>query len=100
MATIAQKVGPKFQVTIPKHVRDALGIKAGDLVETSFTREGAAIIRPVDLVPRKVDIEQELKAAMADVKAGHVSKPFKSARALVRDALRHGRESAKNRPVR
>ena len=99
MASLAQKVGPKFQVTMPKKVREALGIKAGDLVETSLGREGA-IIRPVELVPRKVDIEQELEAAMAEVKAGRVSKPFKSARALVRDALRHGREGAKNRPVR
>jgi AbrB family looped-hinge helix DNA binding protein len=99
MALSAQKVGPKFQVTIPKKVREALGIKAGDLVETSLGREGA-VIRPVELVPRKVDIEKELEAAMAEVKAGRVSKPFKSARALVHDALRHGREGAKNRPVR
>ena len=99
MASTAQKVGPKFQVTIPKKVREALGIKAGDLVETSLGREGA-IIRPVDLVPRKVDIKKELDAAMAEMKSGRVSKPFKSARALVRDALRHGREGAKNRPLR
>lgn len=99
MASIAQRVGPKFQVTIPKKVRDALGIKAGDLVETMLGREGA-IIRPVELVPRKVDIERELEAAMADVKAGRMSKPFKSARALVRDARRRGRELSKNRSVR
>ena len=99
MASTAQKVGPKFQVTIPKKVREALGIKAGDLVETSLGRDGA-VIRPVQLVPRTVDIEKELEAAMAEVKAGRVSKPFKSARALVRDALRHGREGAKNRPLR
>jgi AbrB family looped-hinge helix DNA binding protein len=86
-------------VTIPKKVREALGIKAGDLVETSLGREGA-VIRPVELVPRKVDIEKELEAAMAEVKAGRVSKSFTSARALVRDALRHGRKGAKNRRVR
>ncbi len=99
MASTAQKVGPKFQVTIPKKVREALGIKPGDLVETSLGREGA-LIRPVELVPRKVDIDHELEAAMAEVKAGRVSKPFKSARALVRDTLRRGRERTKNRPVR
>ena len=31
MATAATKVGPKFQVTIPKNVRDAVGLKVGDL---------------------------------------------------------------------
>lgn len=84
MATTAQKVGPKFQVTIPKQVRDALGIKAGDLVETSLTREGAAIIRPVVLVRRKVDIKKRLEAAERAVKEGRVYGPFNSAGAVMR----------------
>lgn len=83
MATTAQKVGPKFQVTIPKKVRDALGIKAGDLVETSLTREGAALIRPVVLVHRKVDLDKRFEAAEADVKAGRTVGPFKTARAAM-----------------
>lgn len=83
MATTAQKVGPKFQVTIPKKVRDALGIKAGDLVETSLTREGAALIRPVVLVHRKVDLGKRFEAAEADVKAGRTVGPFKTARAAM-----------------
>ncbi len=84
MATTAQKVGPKFQVTIPKKVRDALGIKAGDLVETSLTPEGAALIRPVVLVHRKVDhLDKRFEAAEADVKAGRTVGPFKTARAAM-----------------
>ncbi|MCC6847420.1 MAG: AbrB/MazE/SpoVT family DNA-binding domain-containing protein [Deltaproteobacteria bacterium] len=83
MAITAQKVGPKFQVTIPKKVRDALGIKAGDLVETSLTREGAALIRPVVLVHRKVDLDKRFEAAEADVKAGRTVGPFKTARAAM-----------------
>jgi AbrB family looped-hinge helix DNA binding protein len=83
LATTAQKVGPKFQVTIPKKVRDALGIKAGDLVETSLTREGAALIRPVVLVHRKVDLDKRFEAAEADVKAGRTVGPFKTARAAM-----------------
>lgn len=83
MATTAQKVGPKFQVTIPKKVREALGIKAGDLVETSLTREGAALIRPVVLVHRKVDLSKRFEAAEADVKAGRTVGPFKTARAAM-----------------
>jgi len=38
MATAATKVGPKSQVTIPKDVPDAVGLKGGDLVEASVGR--------------------------------------------------------------
>ena len=46
MATAATKVGPKFQVTIPKNVRDAVGLKVGDLVEASVGREGIVALLP------------------------------------------------------
>ena len=32
MVTAVTKVGPKFQVTIPKNVREAVGLKVGELV--------------------------------------------------------------------
>ena len=32
--TAVQKMGAKGQVTLPKRVREALGLKAGDLLET------------------------------------------------------------------
>ena len=44
MATAATKVGPKFQVTIPKNVRDAVGLKVGDLVEASVGRDGIVLL--------------------------------------------------------
>ncbi len=92
MSTAVQKMGAKGQVTLPKHVREALGLKAGDLLETVLTREGA-LTRPVELKPKKVDDNQEeaLAEAEADVKAGRVSKPYQSAHALIRDALAAGR---------
>ena len=83
MAVGVQKIGPKGQVTLPKHIRQALGLKTGELVETVLTPEGA-LTRPVELRPKKVDVESALAEAMADVKAGRVSKPYRSARALVR----------------
>lgn len=92
MATTAQKVGPKFQVTIPKQVRDALGIKAGDLVETSLGREGA-VIRPVDLVPRKVDLKKQLEESEAAVKAGRVLGPFKTAGAAMKAVKAYARRT-------
>ena len=81
MATTALKVGPKYQVTIPKDVRDALGIKVGDLVEATVDRRGA-LIRPVEVVPKKV--RRRLEAAEADVKAGRTLGPFKTASAAMR----------------
>jgi len=92
MAVSVQKVGPKGQVTLPKHVREALGLKTGALVETVLTR-GGALTRPVELRPKKVDLEAALAQAEADVKAGRVSKPFKSAREFVRIAQQHRRRA-------
>jgi AbrB family looped-hinge helix DNA binding protein len=92
MAVSVQKVGPKGQVTLPKHVREALGLKTGGLVETVLTREGA-LTRPVELRPKKVDVEAALAEAEADVKAGRVSKPFRSVREFVRIAKQHGRRA-------
>ena len=97
MANTAQKLGPKYQVTIPKTVREALGLRVGDLVETMLTREGA-VIRPVVLVPKKVDLDAQLKAAEAAVRAGRVLGPFKTAGAAMKAVKAYAR--AAKRPVR
>jgi AbrB family looped-hinge helix DNA binding protein len=39
------KVGPKFQVTIPKVAREAIGLSVGDLVEATPTKNGV-LLRP------------------------------------------------------
>lgn len=39
------KVGPKYQVTIPKEAREALRIKVGDLVEAAV-QEQTIVLRP------------------------------------------------------
>ena len=86
-------MGARGQVTLPKHVREALGLKAGDLLETVLVRRGA-LTRPVNPKAKRVedrDLELALAEAEADVKAGRVSKPYQSAQALVRDALAAGK---------
>jgi AbrB family looped-hinge helix DNA binding protein len=93
------RIKPKFQVTIPQAAREAVGFKIGDFLEATPTKEGV-LLRPKQLVDRKVELDRRLDEALADVKAGRVSKPYKSARPLVRDALGRGRERTKNRPVR
>lgn len=93
MSTAVQKMGARGQVTLPKHVREALGLKAGDLLETVLVRRGA-LTRPVDPKAKRVedrDLELALAEAEEDVKAGRVSKPYHSAHALVRDALAAGK---------
>jgi AbrB family looped-hinge helix DNA binding protein len=92
------KIRQKNQVTLPDTVRTAAGLKVGDLLDATVVR-GGVFLRPKAVVD-KVELDRRLGEALADVKAGRVSKPYKSARALVRDALGRGRERSKNRTVR
>lgn len=87
----ATKVGPKYQVVIPKDVREAVGLKPGDLIEAQLGRNGRIVLQPKVLVDR--GLERALAEAEADVKAGRMSKPFKSVREFVRLAKRHGRRA-------
>jgi len=48
LATITKK----GQLTVPKPIRDSLGLHTGDKVEFSINRKGEAIFRPVT---KKVD---------------------------------------------
>jgi AbrB family looped-hinge helix DNA binding protein len=47
----------KGQVTLPKTVRDAVGIKPGDRVEVSATASGAVLIK-------KAGVEDDYKATL------------------------------------
>jgi AbrB family looped-hinge helix DNA binding protein len=81
------KIGPKFQVVIPKKVREAAKLSVGDFVETTAVKDGV-LIRPKVVVDR--DLDTALGEALADVAAGRVSKSYSSAPALVRDLKRRG----------
>jgi AbrB family looped-hinge helix DNA binding protein len=52
----------KCQVTIPKEIRDALGLKAGDRVAFELTEDGNARILPVTAQ----DVAEARKAIIAD----------------------------------
>ena len=72
------KIGPKFQVTIPKAARTATGLKVGDIVEATATPRGI-LLKPKLVVDRDPELEKQLEASEADVKAGRVLGPFDSA---------------------
>jgi AbrB family looped-hinge helix DNA binding protein len=93
------RVGPKFQVTIPKEVREALGLKVGDFVQASVAPHNSIILRRKLLVDFDADLEEDLAAAEADYKAGRVLGPFDTAEetvaALGRGAGRQKRAARK-----
>ena len=61
---MATTVTSKGQVTIPKHVRDALKIKAGTKVAIDLAGDGKAILRKVRSVePRPDRFDRALGAA-------------------------------------
>jgi AbrB family looped-hinge helix DNA binding protein len=86
------KVGPKFQVTIPKAARVATGIKIGDLVEATPTK-GGIFLCPKIVVDRDPDLERQLKESAAAVEAGRVLGPFESAGAAMKAVKAYARRA-------
>jgi AbrB family looped-hinge helix DNA binding protein len=84
------RIGPKYQVVIPKKVREAVRLNVGDFVEATAVGQ-KVLLRPKIVVDRT--LEAALEEAIADVGAGRVSRSFRSARALVRDLKRRGRRA-------
>lgn len=84
------KVGPKFQVTIPKAARAATGIKVGDLVDATPTN-GGILLRPKLVVDRDPELERQLEESAAAVEAGRVLGPFKSAGAAMKAVKAYAR---------
>lgn len=63
------RVTSKGQVTIPKRVRDALGIEPGTKVEFGVEEPGRAFLRPAGK-PKKDDFERRLAKARAKFNLG------------------------------
>ncbi|ASJ17180.1 AbrB family transcriptional regulator [Thermococcus chitonophagus] len=74
MATVTKK----YQVTIPKEVREALGIKAGDEVVFVKTKEGYVIKRLEDFVKEMADLAKDIDETIKEMREG-LSKIFKEA---------------------
>jgi AbrB family looped-hinge helix DNA binding protein len=91
------KVGPKYQVVIPKEAREAIGIRAGDLVEATVTKEGI-VLRPKEVVDKRLDakIRKRLEAAEAAAKEGRVLGPFSTAGTAMRALKQRARARRHN----
>ena len=67
------KLTSKGQVTIPKRVRDALGIEPGSRVEFGMEDPGRAFVRPVEKAKakkKKSDFEKRIEKARANFDIG------------------------------
>ena len=87
MASEVLKVGPKYQVTIPKAVRVQLGLKVGDLVQARVGKNQSIILERKRLIDFKRSLEENLRESQADYEAGRYLGPFDTADDLM-EALR------------
>jgi len=98
MAIITTKVGPKYQVTIPRAVREVLRLEAGDLLEVRVAgRE--VMLRPKVLVDRDPELEQALAEADADIKAGRIYGPYEGAPQAIKGLSRAVKEERRRAAI-
>jgi len=72
------KVGASRQVVIPKRIHDKLGLSPGDYLEVEL-EENRVVFTPKALV------DKGIAEGLADLKAGRVSRAFKTARDLIQE---------------
>lgn len=58
----------KYQATIPREVRDALGLKSGDLVSFTLDEHGDAILRRETDDVRQAERAERLRAGVAEAR--------------------------------
>jgi AbrB family looped-hinge helix DNA binding protein len=70
------KVGPKYQVTIPKEVRDELDLHVGDLVQARVGEDHTIILKRKRIIDFDAELKADLAESEADYKAGRFYGPF------------------------
>ena len=93
--TALARLTGNHQVSIPKPIREALGLRLGTFFEVS-AEHGHVVLRPKILQDQAEFLKQlrkDVEASEAAVKAGRVLGPFDNAR----DAARALRDFAKKR---
>jgi AbrB family looped-hinge helix DNA binding protein len=92
-ATLARLTG-NHQISIPKPIRDALGLKLGDFFEVRAER-GVVVMRPKALEDKATlqQLKKDLEASKAAAKAGRVLGPFDSAGAAMKAVKAYARRA-------
>ncbi len=70
MQTLSSKVSEKFQITLPRQVREAILIKAGDRVVFVKEDSGVTIRRLDDLMDEVLDSFSDLEETEREFKQG------------------------------
>ena len=84
----------KGLLTLPKKVRDTLGIIPGDTVDVSV-RDGEVVLRPVRVIPKSQayfwtdKVQKRIKESEKDIESGRF-KDFDSADELLKELHREG----------
>ena len=81
------KVTRNYQVSIPKYVRQALGIKIGDMVSFDVQKNGKTLISPIAMIKKEQSYywspkwQKEMKQSEEDLRKGHF-KSFQTVKEL------------------
>lgn len=94
------KVGPKFEVVIPKELRRVAKLKVGDFLRAEW-RSNGILLKPAAIkqIKFKNELKRHLRDAEEDRKAGLVYGPFESAEELL-DSLHKGVKRLRKRSHR
>jgi len=79
-------IKPKFQVTLPAHLREQLRLEEGDLLEATVLNK-SIMLKPKAVVDRE-HVEAAITEGLRDHKEGRVRGPFKTMREFTKSLKR------------
>jgi AbrB family looped-hinge helix DNA binding protein len=83
----------KYQVVIPRHVREEIGLAIGDILEAKAER-GRIVFQPKSIVDRGI------AESIAEFKAGRASGPFETHAAFLDALHKRAKSSAGPKPTK
>jgi bifunctional DNA-binding transcriptional regulator/antitoxin component of YhaV-PrlF toxin-antitoxin module len=83
----------KYQVVIPQHVRDVIGVSVGDVFEAK-AEKGRIVFEPKSIVDRGI------AQSIAEFKAGESLGPFPTHKAFLAALRKDTKESSTKKPKR
>lgn len=63
-------VTKKYQITLPRKVREDLNIKAGEEVVFLKTRDGYKIVRAVDVIEEGLELFKDIDETVEEMRSG------------------------------